>query len=161
MPKTFFALWTNLVYDIRSEYRKLTSSLVTVQQITRRIGNYWSTLIPTTAPDAFLVWFLWCGVLCTFCNIPAAAQQLGLPPACSWAAPCQRSSESRHYIMTWQAIRASHHSKKLLPLNISPPSRLGRTPCWVGSLRPLASVGTTLYNKVYPLKKGRVFFIVF
>ncbi len=30
MPKTFFALCTNLVYDIRSGYRKLTSILVTV-----------------------------------------------------------------------------------------------------------------------------------
>jgi hypothetical protein len=30
MPKTFFALCTNIVYDIRSGYRKLTSSLVTV-----------------------------------------------------------------------------------------------------------------------------------
>ncbi len=30
MPKTFFALCTNLVYDIRSGYQKLTSILVTV-----------------------------------------------------------------------------------------------------------------------------------
>ena len=30
MAKTFFALCTNLVYDIRSGYRKLTSILVTV-----------------------------------------------------------------------------------------------------------------------------------
>jgi hypothetical protein len=32
IPKTFFALCTNLVYDIRSGYRKLTSSLVTVYE---------------------------------------------------------------------------------------------------------------------------------
>jgi hypothetical protein len=30
MPKTFFALCTNLVYDIRSGYQKLMSILVTV-----------------------------------------------------------------------------------------------------------------------------------
>ncbi len=37
MPKTFFALCTNLVYDIRSGYQKLTSSLVTVLKPTYSI----------------------------------------------------------------------------------------------------------------------------
>ncbi len=57
-------------------------------------------------------------------------QQLQLPEALTWAAPCQ----GRRYGPPMQ------HSLNHRPLHPSPPDKLGRTPCWVNSLRPSAFV---------------------
>jgi hypothetical protein len=66
------------------------------------------------------------GVLFTFSNTPRAAE-----------AAVARSSQLSSPLPE-QSLQPAHHSA-----NRRPPARQGRTPCWVSSRRPSASVYTT------------------
>ncbi len=77
------------------------------------------------------------GVLCTFSNVQAAA---GIAGRSQFAAEQLLGRAKPKYDM--QAVRPAHHSQKHCPPP-SLPARQDRTPRWVSSLRPPASVGRT------------------
>ncbi len=87
------------------------------------------------------------GVLCTFNNSSSSS---------CW--DCRKLAAEQPLICTvrkLQMVRPAHHNtNRAFPLDPSPPVRQDRTPHWVGSLQPLASVFSSQhppYPNCHPL----------
>ncbi len=83
------------------------------------------------------------GVLCTFSSIPAAAA--GIARSLQLQLSSSLSGQGIQYDMAGGTARPTQY--KSSPLHPFPLAKQGKTPCWVVSLQPLASVVKPVVSK--------------